>query len=443
MNFTGTTWNISEALENKLYKVNPHILTWIGIVETWLEAPVNSFEIGQWLEKAEEIAGTGFQFLPEEWLVINRILDRLEKEWLEHFTKDSKTVEVATKVSQAHIQALVERTQTQQRTAEWFEEHRNLLTASEISDIFDSEAALASLVRSKILPRENRTQSAAVPSEYMTAFDWGIRFEPVVKQIYEHLYGVTITDLGRLYHPTQKGVAASPDGIISAAKAEKGYEHFVGNLIEIKCPVSRKPDGKIMPKYYHQMQLQMEVAGIGACHFAEFMFLSKYKSGGGGGGGGGGDSWEGGPQEVAWLEAVRGGALHGNIFLVERLEKRGEGGEGSGSEDEGTSNQRISHRYEYGPVCNLSWRPELDEKVDHIVETIPWALAGKTQQVVARDPGWWAAALPKIEAFWAAVEKGRRDFAEGRLAPPTPRRRGGAAAAAKGQEQICVIKLGS
>ena len=417
-----------ENLERSLYSLNPFLLDWLGFIESYLQPPVNSYQITGWLEKAEEVADEDFHFLPDEWVLIHKILDTFEKHWRNLFDLNkrqfSKPVETCCENISDIIQNLNERTNTQQRTPAWYEEHKNRITASEIGDLFESPSAFQALVRSKIIPQDRPIHSPAVPSDGMSPFDWGIRFEPVVKQIYTYLYGAEIEELGRIQHSVDSRVAASPDGVIKSANRE--YAEFVGNLIEIKCPVTRKPDGRISNKYYHQMQLQMEVTGLNVCQFAEFTFLSKYKG-----------NWEDSVREEQWLQAVRDGALHGYIFLVEQ--QTNEICELPESSEISTPIQRISHRYEYGPVNNLSWTPRLDERQEHIVETIPWALVQKTQQIVAKDPQWWELAKLKVDAFWVAVESGRKEYAEGNYAIlRSPRKKKGGD---ENQQQICVIRL--
>ena len=130
------------------------------------------------------------------------------------------------------------------------------------------------MVISKTVPYESRNQSLATLSSRMSAFDWGIRFEPVVKQIYEYKYGTTIKELGRLYHQTDKRCAASPDGLVyNCPKNER-----TGRLIEIKCPVTRIIDGKIPKDYYAQMQMQLHVTGLQLCDYVEAVFSSKYNN---------------------------------------------------------------------------------------------------------------------------------------------------------------------
>ena len=52
---------------------------------------------------------------------------------------------------------------------------------------------------------------------------------------------------------------ASPDGIVSYESKNKDY---VGRMLEIKCPKSRKIDGIIPIGYYYQIQGQLEHGGL-------------------------------------------------------------------------------------------------------------------------------------------------------------------------------------
>lgn len=70
-----------------------------------------------------------------------------------------------------------------------------IISASELGKLFGSPRERAKLVVSKTVPYPERNQPLAVLSDYMSAFDWGIRFEPVVKQIYEDKYGTIIKEL--------------------------------------------------------------------------------------------------------------------------------------------------------------------------------------------------------------------------------------------------------
>jgi putative phage-type endonuclease len=258
--------------------------------------------------------------------------------------------------------------QIEQRTEAWYAQTLNVLTASEIWTVLKPSAATrerALLVMSKVESQPRRGNNLCVPSEFMSAFDWGIRFEPVIKHLYEHKYGgVKIADVGRIVHPTEPRVAASPDGVVLCPEFAR--------LIEIKCPVSREIGEGIPPEYYAQMQTQMEVTGAPACDYVEARLRSAYRAG---------------------TIQVEGPAIaRGTIWRI------------SDAEDKET--------YIYGPAAYRSETANINVGVtykdtDTVLETIEWELMGWNEVRVARDRGWWDNAYKKILSFWEDVEVAR------------------------------------
>ena len=410
---------ISDEVQKLIHKQNPKILEWISAIEIWLKPPLSTYHIDNWLSQAQDIADLDLFQLNDwqSWLTIQNILTLYESHFQKSYmTNNSETLpslKLATK-----IEKVVNSAQTTQRTEAWYLEHQNLLTGSEIGDLFESQATRQSLIWSKIIQKESKIQgNQAVPYEYLTPFDWGHRFEPVVKMILEWKYKINIKELGRICHPNEPRLAASPDGIItSTSENDNSNQKLVGCLVEIKCPISRKPDGRIIPKYYHQIQLQLAVTELEECIFTEHVFISGYKK-------------EFDPVSSGWVEAVKNGQPHGRIFIVEKEENV------SNSED-----VRVSHRYEYGPINDLTWEPLLDRECEHIVETMPWALGSVTQQHVKADSEWWEQALPAIRNFWIEVDTKRKEYADGKITPATPKRRL-INQPETIQEQLCIIKL--
>jgi hypothetical protein len=218
----------------------------------------------------------------------------------------------------------------------------------------------------------------------MSAFDWGIRFEPVVKQIYNYKYQTTLHELGRLLSDTDSRCSASPDGLV----LQDPVHVRTGRLLEIKCPVTRQPDGKVPKDYYTQVQMQLFVTDLEACDFIEAVFHSPYSS----------------P-----LKKDGPGLYYGTIALIHILNE-------IGLEENG--------RYEYGPVSETpsteQWTPPLGPK-EVLTERIPWKLLGWHEQVILRSPTWWSSVKPPIEAFWADVDRARKDpsFLDEHLKKPT------------------------
>lgn len=415
---------IPDNIQKLINRVNPHILEWISVIEVWFTPPLSSYHIDNWIADAEKTAEMDIFSLDtlSSWEIVQSILDLYDNHFkklfinLQQSKQQYQSSSTIPNKNTAQIEKVLKAIQTVQRTDTWYQEQYNLLTGSEIGDLFESEASRQSLIWSKIVPKEQKFQNKAVPYEHLTPFDWGHKFEPVVKMILEWKYNIHIAELGRICHPYEPRLAASPDGIITSTTDNDNLnEKLIGCLVEIKCPISRKPDGRIISKYYHQIQLQLAVTELDECIFTEHVFISGNKK-------------EFDPVSSGWVNAVQNGQPHGRIFIVETQES-------TASDDE----SRVSHRYEYSPINNLVWEPSLDREREHIVETMPWALGSVSQQHVKADPEWWTKAQPAIRKFWEEVDGKRKEHADGKLAPRTPKRRQNIQPDI--QDQICVIKL--
>ena len=158
--------------------------------------------------------------------------------------------------------------QTPQKTVEWMHEAYNLLTGHEFSEVVHgSAAARKRVILKKCTPStatEVDTQSCFVTpvDGKLTPFQWGWRFEQVVRMIFEATVGPIDDSLGRIRHPTLPRLAASPDGIITTGPR-------TGRLVEIKSPISRKLTKIIPNDYWCQMQLQAEVCDVDAVEYIE------------------------------------------------------------------------------------------------------------------------------------------------------------------------------
>jgi hypothetical protein len=219
----------------------------------------------------------------------------------------------------------------------------------------------------------------------MGPFDWGIRFEPVVKQILAR-DGVEIVESGRLVHPKDPLLAASPDGLIVTAKDKTR----VGRLVEIKCPITRAVGEGIPFEYWCQMQIQMEVTGIEECEYIEVKLESIQKTS---------------------TELPDGKTPGGHVWLLQEPNSAG-------------------MVYAYEEVE----RDRLTEKGWEIIESIPWRVEKLYREVVVRDRAWFASTAAARAAFWADVEKARA----GTYTPVEARPRAAAAAG-----KIIVTKEGA
>jgi putative phage-type endonuclease len=269
-----------------------------------------------------------------------------------------------------HIQSLP---QIEQRTTEWYNHYGKVLTASEFSILFGSPKARQSLVLSKAFPKkeERSFNRLACPTEQMNAMGWGIRFEPIVKQILEHDFGWNIYEAGRITHQTNRMLAASPDGIIVDAKDPTQ----IGRLIEIKCPYSRSIGGEIPFEYWVQMQIQMEVCNLDECEYIEVEIASPRS----------------GIQSVN-LDECR---LKGCIALIK---------------DDVEEGMPFSYKYIYGEIG--SKKKISVPKGFVLVETIEWGLKEFHRKIVSRDRLWYKSTVSWQDQFWLDVELARKGEAK-------------------------------
>ena len=337
------------------------LVAWITFVETMRE-PQDGTQLEQWLDEAEDLTEGLDLEEPVAQNLVEQILNGYEETL--RFRFEMRHIDTPL---ETHVQDLCTKPQLEQRTAAWYKQMGTLISASELGSLFGSVKQRAQLIMSKVKPVTRPPQPLAIESAHMSAFDWGIRFEPVVKQIYNYKYHTTIQEMGRLLHPTDPRCSASPDGLIIS------QERF-GRLIEIKCPVTRQPDGKVPKDYYHQMQMQLHVTGLSTCDFVEAVFYSPYSS----------------P-----LKKDGQGLFFGQIALIYTVNEQGLDQNG---------------RYEYSPVTPVAepFEPVLKAN-ERLAELVPWKLLEWHEQQVIRSEAWWQTAVPTMGAFWDDVAKAKVD----------------------------------
>lgn len=335
-------------------------------VQLWKESCLHSWDLLEPFLGEDPVIRDQFSFTLD--ILLEGVYDASVKV-AEHLRNQKKEVTDVEERRQK-LNYLLSRPQIVQRSEEWYADATQALSASQFGTIFKSPRTRGQLILEKagITPRENTGQRHTCITEYMNAFDWGIRFEPVVRQVYCALTHTLVGELGRLRHPTDNRLSASPDGVV-IDDTEGSMQCRLGRLVEYKAPVSRKIIHKVPEDYVSQMRIQMEVAQADACDYFEVTFRSKY-----------------GAKMMPFPENPE---YYGNVFLIS---------------DKDTD---ITLRYEYSPLCDYSWRPTLLPN-EAILETIPWALETYFLTTLERSHTWFAAVQPQIEAFWVDVERARR-----------------------------------
>lgn len=261
--------------------------------------------------------------------------------------------------------------QIEQRSEAWYKNYKSVLTASEFAAIFAPGKKRRDLVASKAFPSTEQTGSyrLACPTDEMNAIGWGIRFEPVVKQIIEHVDNCAIYECGRVQHATNIPLAASPDGIFESSQNPKQ----IGRLVEIKCPYSRPIGAEIPADYWIQMQIQMEVTQLDECEYIEVNLAS----------------WRAKQHAVD----LSGTLLQGTLYLLKQDVKEGE---------------PFDYKYVYGDIGSTK-KPVFPEGYT-LLETIPWGFKGWHRKIVQRDRTWYKATQVWQEAFWNDVDLAKQNI---------------------------------
>ena len=342
--------------------INSHkeMFTSISDVLSWhdLTAPAPSYanSFAEWKESAEEIFNN----------ILNEVGDpdaeaarQIGIGIMEKFIEKAGAVGWAAQtpeVRRAAAERILTLDQVPQRTTEWYAQGKSVLTASEFANIFGTPRAVRQLAFQKIMPPQSQTNRLACLTCEMGPFDWGIRFEPVVKQILAARWGTKIVDSGRLMHPTDPLLAASPDGIILEATDPAR----VGRLLEIKCPITREIGEAIPFEYWCQMQIQMEVTGIDECEYVEVKIDS-----------------------INQKKTDLSGVPEGYVWLFQNPDT-----------------YSMVYAYTEDECAALTGF--------HPVEVIPWRLGKMYTKTVARDRAWFQGTAKAREEFWSVVGQARR-----------------------------------
>jgi len=235
------------------------------------EQLLDRYDLEQWMNTemvdAIQICITSLFIKPETRIDAIEVLRSLC--WNYYKSRQSIAISSITP-SFEHVTRVKGLPQTAQKTSEWMREAYNLLTGHEFSEVvYGSPAARMRVIQKKCNPIsdssiDNQICFKTPIDGKLTPFQWGWRFEPVVRMIFEATgaEGPIDDSLGRIRHPTLPRLAASPDGIITSGPR-------VGRLVEIKSPISRTLTKKIPQEYWCQMQLQAEVCNVDAVEYIE------------------------------------------------------------------------------------------------------------------------------------------------------------------------------
>jgi len=265
-----------------------------------------------------------------------------------------------------------------QRTKEWYELRQTCFSASNIWKVFSSQSQQNSLIYEKCNPESTLKRTREI-SNTTNPLNWGIKYEPVSIQIYEHRNpGTKVkTDYSCILHPKYPFIGASPDGIV--VSGEK-----TGRMVEVKNIYNREITGIPLDEYWIQMQIQMETCDLDECDFLETR-IKEYET----------------EQDFYGdsLAEYKGIIL----FFLPKLEPE--------------ETTRKTPFFEYMPLyISLEkrdiqhWIENMQEKFQSeyvLYETCYWKLDEYSCVIVERNNDWFSAVLPKIETTWKMVETER------------------------------------
>jgi putative phage-type endonuclease len=264
----------------------------------------------------------------------------------------------------------------EQRSEEWYKIRENLLTASSLAD---------ALGKGHFQTRDglliNKTsERKEIDKKSRNIMEWGVKYEPVATQFYEHLYNVKIIEFGLIPHPELSVFGASPDGICDIY-SPNGY---TGRMLEIKCPPRREFTHEVPKHYWMQMQGQLEVCDLEECDFfqvklEEYFDINEYE------------------KDLLFIDRIQHGLTSDGLpkgLVISYKE-----------------NESDHIEYVYSPwlsslddINNWSNKfiSELDKKYS-IIEQKWWKITRYECTLVRRDKEWWLSVTPEIIKFWSEV----------------------------------------
>ena len=256
--------------------------------------------------------------------------------------------------------------QPEQRTTPWYEMRNNMLTASDWGVMLGDNPY--SNPKDLILKKCGHEK----PFKVGPAILWGVKYEEVAVQIYEHRNQVKVIEFGLIQHPTIKYLGASPDGITKD-----------GVMLEIKCPKSRVITGIPPVYYFDQVQGQLEVCELDRCDFLECK-LAEYDS-----------------AEEYYADNFNDDYFYNNL------------GKEKGVVAEFFNLNDRSLKFEYGPLGGNKDTVELwENKMKIKYEDNPiyayiglsyWKLLDVSCIPIYRDQEWFAKAKLKLADFWNKI----------------------------------------
>ena len=267
----------------------------------------------------------------------------------------------------------------EQRSPEWFEQRKTVLTASSLATACDKDffKSKEELILDKI--------SVETPFISNPITEWGVKYEEIATKFYESLNNLKIIEFGMIRHSTFNIFGASPDGICS----NDSPDEYIGRMLEIKCPPKRKFTKTVPEHYKMQVYGQLECCNLEECDFLqvkleEYINFDDYKK----------------DQYLDVDETIKNGINNLNLpkgaTVTYKFNK---------------DSDKLQYFYPDLYLSDIELDNWLKEKKQWIlsknyeyVESKYWKIIRYECTLVKRDPKWWLETNPLIIKFWEEVE---------------------------------------
>lgn len=144
-----------------------------------------------------------------------------------------------------------------QLSEEWFKKRHNIISATNVASIIDCNPN-----KSKYELFNEKASPLPPPPFSNDMTEWGHKYEPIARRIYEKISKDKVYECGLLIHPEYPWLGASPDGIRDC-----------GWLLEIKCLYNRKQVTELPVYYWVQIQIQLQVTGMKMANLFQCKFI--------------------------------------------------------------------------------------------------------------------------------------------------------------------------
>jgi len=266
----------------------------------------------------------------------------------------------------------------EQRSKEWFDLRKNVLTASSLGSAL-GECHFTT--RDELIC--DKSSEVEKPYTSNPTTEWGVKYEEIATKFYELINNVKILEFGLIPHPDFKIFGASPDGICS----NDSPDEFIGRMLEIKVPPKRKFTKTVPPHYGYQMQGQMECCNLEECDFLQVK-IEEYEN----------------ENEYVEDKYIYNGVMKDG-YNCENLPK--------GCTLTYQKSNSLTYSYLYPELCltyedYVNWISTTKEQITKdghtFIEAKWWKITRYECTLVKRDRVWWANSMEKIYDFWEEVK---------------------------------------